>query len=687
MRFPAAGALALLGLAAVAGRAAAAAPAPAGASRAELAAFFRRDAVTNVRLAPDGAHLAYTVRVAGRQQLSVMAVDTAQSRKAVTTMPTRFVAWANAATLVFSVNSDIWAVDIYSARARLLADNSTFAFYVYGSRVARRPEVIRLLPGSPARLLLSVSPRRAGPAGSEYYTLDIDTGASESRGSVGEGKAVTDLSGRPRLLEPPVFENVGGDMGGPQYAIHPRSVIHLDDQGRRDNLDWYFGDLGGLRFRLSARDYFGEATVALGFGLDPRILYVASNVGRGRFGFYALDTATRRRAAFAVEDPLYDLAGPGDNLDDSRLVVDRDGALAGVRVRNPGAAVHWIDPGLASLQSKADAHFPGRRVEIVDWSEDRERLLVLVTDAADPGRYFVFNAPLDEMHEYLRLNPAFPAAWAGETTGFEFDPAPGRHLTGRLTLPAHPAVTPPPVVVYCRDFPGEPRESPFNPDVQALSALGFAVLEIDHRGTAGFGMAHRDAITAGVDTVPLEDIRAGVAWAAARYPINGSLVGLVGEGLGGFVAIRALELYPEEFRCAVAINAPADLSTWVATSRVVRDFALMARREYLASIPGMTGLGLPGTGKYTTLRQADRIRGPVMLLENQSKLGLAEGRIGNLLAALQRAGADVEYKQISSGFDTGAPEARGAAYESIGGFLRASFYDYDVNVGAPRPVK
>ncbi len=672
----------VLGLAAVPAAFGAAAPVI---TRAELAAFFRQDEVANVALSPDGEHLSFTNRGSSPPRLTI--VDLQKPQQPRITLPTAaspYVAWTGASTLVYSTATELRAVDADGRGDRKIVDGSDLALWDRGREIRRAPRVVGTVPGKPGTVLVMAGAPKLnfseGDPGARnvYYLVNTATGTFKQTDSIPAGKSLANQDGRIEIYETPAFTQYN-QPPPPYYGISGQTIEYIDPNGVMHNLDRFLDDTGEFRFKHDRDDYFTERSVPLAFGTNSDRLYIASNAGRDRYGIYEIDLATKLRTDFAVEDDLYDLAGPGDSLDESHLVFDRHGILVGVQTPNPAKPVRWLDRGLAALHAKAQAQFVGQSVRFVDWSDSRTRIVLLVTGPAEPGRYVLFDTPKNEFREAFRRAPPPPAAWVGQTTAFSFEPAPGRRLTGVVTLPRLPAMTPAPVVVYCRDFPAEPLQSLYDADAQALSAMGFAVVEVNHRGMLGFGAAHRDAIRNGVDTVPLEDIRAAVDWVGTQFPVSRTLVGMVGQGIAGFVALRALELYPDYFRCAVAINAPANLASWTRSSEVVADYDLAHRRAYFATIPGLE--------KLTAVPEAAQIVKPVMILQDSGKAGLLQGRAGALRDALKRAGAEVDYKALSANFERGVPETRAAVFDSIGGFLRTSFYDYSVKVGAPRPVK
>jgi dipeptidyl aminopeptidase/acylaminoacyl peptidase len=154
------------------------------------------------------------------------------------------------------------------------------------------------------------------------------------------------------------------------------------------------------------------------------------------------------------------------------------------------------------------------------------------------------------------------------TREFDFVTDNGQRLAGYLTLPQKPRLSPPPVLVYFHDGPWFSDPPLFNRGAQALAALGFAVVQLNHRGSSGLGRGHLNGIDGSLDRAVLKDIQTMLARATGHLPINTRMVATLGNGVGGYLAVRMAQLAPETFRCAVAINAPGDLDAWRTNSEM-----------------------------------------------------------------------------------------------------------------------
>jgi dipeptidyl aminopeptidase/acylaminoacyl peptidase len=230
---------------------------------------------------------------------------------------------------------------------------------------------------------------------------------------------------------------------------------------------------------------------------------------------------------------------------------------------------------------------------------------------------------------------------------------------------------PPPLLVYCHDGLAGRVSTAFNGEVQALADMGFAVAQVNYRGSTGFGRNFRDAILAGLDKIPVEDIRATVAWIAAQHQIDRKRVALLGRGFGGFLALRAVQQFPAEFRCAITIDAPTNLADWL----LVDETAANERRRQLL---GADRDRLEAASPVKHVKPDDK---PVFLIQNPNGTDVRRAHATEMRSALDREKVPCEYLEITDEFSRGLPGAKLKVYSAIEEFLNYYVYDWRVKIG------
>lgn len=740
--------LALVLAVAVAGRAAEEEP-PRTINRMQLYQLDRTDEAT---LAPDGRHLAYTWREGTRISLQIADVDHPATRatiavgadmsksfisgRAAERAQVTYLQWATPGLLVYFLHipgddrahrEELRSVHADGTGDRKLLDLDDMEDVFQTAPVmppgvsdarsgAPPPDIIYPPPVVVRRNFRVIGPGPDGPEAlfvealggtavqTELFKVNVVTGKYSSlTNELHAGHMLYDQNGIARMLVTArIIKPTGLELDAARYSGIPdplpppyvaRQEFYLMPapglvKGRQ-RLSAWLPETKAQGFYEDDENYFAIRSLPLGFGPDPAVLYFASNAGRDTWGIYALDFRTKQRTDFQVEVPGFDLAGPDDEFAAGRLVLDRHTRkLLGIRPPWP-APPQWLDADLAAEQHRLDAEFPGRHVQLVDWDDRRERMLVLVTGPDDPGRYYICKpGPTGRTTEILRRAPWLTADQIEPASTFAFAGPGGRTITGTLTRPRWARLAPAPLVLYCHDLPGRPEGADFNRDTQALAGMGFLVAEVNFRGTTGLGTAYRDAAKAGFDRVPLEDLQATIDWLVAQHLATGKRTAIVGHDFGGYLALRALQLFPGKFRCAVSIDGPANLADFVRSPAWLPggggadnlDPGFARRRTFF-------GDDFAKLSAISVTPHADALNEPVFLIQDMDKRDLWPTQAKDLRSALRRLDRAPAYLETNDSFTRGEAVSRAQVMGRIEEFLVANIYSFGVDIGEAKEAK
>jgi dipeptidyl aminopeptidase/acylaminoacyl peptidase len=448
----------------------------------------------------------------------------------------------------------------------------------------------------------------------------------------------------------------------------------------RGNLAGQVG-LPETAFDVSPENFFSHRALPLGFDEKPHILYFASNLGRDTYGIYAADLESGKTTDLALEHPTLDLIPrPHDAfLPSGTLVFDRHNRqLRGIRVTDRQHTTRWFDPVLQSTQSTLEQALPGRNVEILEWDASVRRLVVFSSSTTDPGRFHVYDRQTKQLVEFAQRSPWLNAGPATRTIRFSMTTARGHDVACQVTLPQSPRVLPAPIVVVCPSNPWDRLSPEFQPEVNALARMGFAVLQYAGRGAWGRGVKHREAVREGYADAQLEDLLSVLDEAGRGLELDTRHVGLVGTGHGGHLALLALATHPDRFRCAVALEPPIDLAAWLRRDDwASRSPATQLTRSYYGDAAWLKARNLADT--------AERITRPAFILSYPGEDG-SWRRSTHLSASAfaRRLGArnpDSQFQSLSHDFVKGLPRAKAAVFGEIERFLNANVYNFGVTIG------
>jgi dipeptidyl aminopeptidase/acylaminoacyl peptidase len=672
----------------------------------------------HVALSPDGERLAYTRNEGGELTIYIMAVGRTDRKIRISVEADRevafskeraparlrFLRWASGHQLVFASTSPgngvrmlapIHVVNLDGTAVRTLVTEEDFAI---GS-ATRQTKILGFRTGNRNALLVEARGRPTQPPQpaipTSLFSVDVQTGKFIAlTEEYPDGRYLYDQAARARIL-----------------YTHPRRAEErtFSYQGPGSWSRWVTIDEGWggalvQSFRVSVDNYYRERAFPLGFASDPKVLFYASNVGRDTFAIYALDVESKRPIDHVIEDPRIDLTTlePGDAGDG--LVLDElRGDLLGVRATGVVAFTRWLNAELSDLQREMDQKFPQRTVEILQWDDARTRFLLRVTGGIEPGRYHVFLREENVLAEVVRSAPWLRNSELNAGTPFSFSTPGGTHLTGYLTFPRNPRLKPPPLIIMFSDGLIDRAQPGFDRDAQVLSSMGLVVARLNHRGGGGFGLAHRNAIRVAMDKVPVEDAVAAIDWIAQHHGIDRQRIAAFGRGLGGYLALRAAQLQPEAFRCAIAMQSPIDPEAWlqpppgdfgvtVEETPVIRtgarpippsppiNFAQEAQRRFFES-------GKSRFAGDSILRTIDQLSKPLMLIVDPPRDRVLAAQNATLRSALKRRGQVADYMEVESGFEQGLPAARAKVFRRIEEFFNLNLYDYNVKVGPTKEIK
>lgn len=315
---------------------------------------------------------------------------------------------------------------------------------------------------------------------------------------------------------------------------------------------------------------------------DPRYLWVADFKQGDSLAVSRFDTVTGERTV-AVHRPGLDVThfhGLGPAYPSALVQYTQLPSAPFVATRPE------FEDGVARLQLA----FRGFFITGLDAPLSGKPWVMRVGNARNPGTLVVFDP---DTGKYDALGRTHGNTITDEMTvpadHLSVPDRSGRSMTGLLWRPR--GVKQPPLVVYMAEsMPQLPATNIYHDQVQALAASGFAVLMVNGRGTMGFGRAHMEAVASELDRALREDCEDMVAALAKEGVIDPKRVAVVGERMGGAMAVY-LATTSKAFAAAININAPPEVSredllsfgVWRGLAELQRDLGGWRRASEIAA--------------------------------------------------------------------------------------------------------
>ena len=365
----------------------------------------------------------------------------------------------------------------------------------------------------------------------------------------------------------------------------------------------------------------------LGF-IDDARFYVLSNHAGDRMTLYRFEPDPAR-FELVREDDDFDIAGVEWNAAGTQLV---GLTLEGARPKY--SVLKSDDPRIDVLRRLGQA-FRGEWSQIVSQSRDGDRLVANVFSDRNPGAWFLVEVETNKVRPLMSARPGIVAGKMLASTSITVDARDGLTLHGYLTKSDN-ATEAQPLIVLPHAGPHGVRDTwAFDPVVQFFANRGFAVLRVNYRGSAGYGLEFERAGYRQWGAAIIDDIVDATRSVVERDTIDGERVCIVGTHYGAFAALAAAAREPELFRCAVGHAGIYDLgliwgrgavSMHLGDERTLRRWIGRNPAEHRAQSP---------------VHQASRIKVPVFLSHGGIDDRAPLAHTTNMKKALDDAGATV----------------------------------------------
>ncbi|UPT74613.1 MAG: S9 family peptidase [Elusimicrobiota bacterium] len=277
--------------------------------------------------------------------------------------------------------------------------------------------------------------------------------------------------------------------------------------------------------------------------------------------------------------------------------------------------------------------------------------MIVSRNDADTVWYLSVNKP-DRSPSFLRWNRVARVATPLFSTRPRLDPytlAPmqpvkfeardGRTVRGYLTTPAGSEAKDLPLVLCVHGGPWARDRWGFHPEAQWLASLGYACLQLNYRGSTGFGKSHLHAGDKEWGAKMQDDLTDGVAWAVAQGIADPRRVAIYGGSYGGYAALAGAAFTPKLYRCAIDVVGPSSLITliksippyWEPMKRIfdLRVGSIETEEEFLKS--------------RSPLFHIDKIEIPLLIAQGANDPRVKQAESEQIVAELRAKGKPVEY--------------------------------------------
>lgn len=615
----------------------------------DLGAYVRADKFGDVMLSPGGDYLAATVPADGFTAVIILRTDDntpVGNLRPPLNSHVFGLHWVNNDQVMFGLaqkfgtrdapwaTGELLTLDARTGRPELLVGYRDLGLRVRPKyRTSAAAFLSDALPGDDAHVVIAVGGSRLDANG---YAAQLEL-----------------ASGKQRLL-------ARAPMPGASYVVDARGDVRFVQGAGTDNVHRLYHRNGGDWALVNDEKRSGRSEAALGFSADGQLAYLLSEQPSGPDAIVSWNPATQERKVVLrdeVVDPARLIRSPGSTVPVGALFLGN----------TPHTSFFDESSDEARLYRSLEAAFPGRAVFITSSTRDGRRLLVETGSGSNPGEFYLYDRDRNQARFLMARSEWIDPESTASVRPVLLKARDGLELHGFLTVPHGSTGRDLPMVVVPHGGPiGIFDNGSFDHENQLLAAAGYAVLQINFRGSGNYGRAHSRAALKQWGRAMQDDVTDATRWAISEGIADARRICIYGASYGAYSAMMGAAREPGLYQCAAGYVGVYDLPLMFTGGDIQdRDAGMSYLREWL---------GDPATlGAVSPVNLAERIKVPVFLAAGGQDKRAPIQHTERMEAALKRAGTPVEslyYKTEGHGFYTQAH--RSEYYGKLLAFLSRS---------------
>jgi len=377
---------------------------------------------------------------------------------------------------------------------------------------------------------------------------------------------------------------------------------------------------------------FKESVSPLFFTFDNKELYVSSNRGRDKSAIFKFDLETAKEGELIFEHDEVDVYG--------LMSSKKRKVITGVSYTTDKRQIHFFDKWRENLQSTLESQLKGVEVAISGLSKDETKAIVVTYSDRSRGTYYYYDIENDNLTKLADLSPWLNEDDMAFMKPIKYKSRDGLTIPGYLTLPLdYKKGEKLPVVINPHGGPWARDNWGFNPEIQFLANRGYAVLQMNFRGSVGYGREFWEISFKQWGKTMQDDITDGVNWLIEEGIADPDRIAIYGASYGGYATLAGLTFTPDIYACGVDYVGVSNIFTLLETLPPYWELGRQMMYEMI---------GNPETEKElleaaSPLFHIDNIKAPLLVAQGANDPRVKQAESDQIVDALKAKGIDVPY--------------------------------------------
>ena len=403
---------------------------------------------------------------------------------------------------------------------------------------------------------------------------------------------------------------------------------------------------------------FKETLAPLFFTFDNRKFYVSSNRGRDKAALYVFNPQTGREEELLFEHPDVDVSWMTYSRKRKTLTV--------IGYTTWKMQLRFLDAESEASYKFVQDRLPGYEVGFASANKNEDKYIVVAFSDRAPGKVYYFDKTTKALDFISDVAPWLPESELAEMKPVTYTARDGLTIHGYLTLPKGGTGKNLPVVVNPHGGPWARDRWVYNPEVQFLANRGYAVFQMNFRGSTGYGRSFWEASFKQWGRTMQDDVTDGVRWLIAEGIADPKRIAIYGGSYGGYTTLAGVTFTPDLYAAAVDYVGVSNLFTFLNTIPPYW-------KPYLEMLYEM--VGDPERDKdllaaSSPALHADEIKTPLFIAQGANDPRVKKSESDQMVDAMRKRGVAVEYLvKDNEGHGFANEENRFEFYDAMEKFL------------------
>jgi len=576
--------------------------------------------IKSIKLSPNGKRAVMLRNVGGRYRVVIVSLDRTEGVKPKI-IPYdegefNWVRWANNDRLLLSIRFPAKRYGTETTETRLIGiDWDAANAQNLGERSAGRDNhfsqfqdnVIDILPDDPDHILLGLDRSRVNYP--DVYKVNVYTGK------------------RKRVVK---------TRSSVRYWASDRDGVVRYGLGMNRNYDRViYRKTADSKWQTIAKYDFLDSDLPFvfeDFGPEPHIIYVSA-LKNGRQAFYTYDLD---KGEFLEE------VAANDKVDITSININRKtGKLDSYNYNGEKPQSVIVDPFWKSVYAFLHKQFTDDYVSVISWSRDKKVMIVKVTSPTNPGDYYVLDRNQKTFQWFAEDYHMIDRDKLADMDIVSYKARDGLTIPAYISYPKGKKIDKLPTIIMPHGGPFGVRDHwQFDYWVQFLTTRGYAVLQMNYRGSSGYGQGFESLGLGEWGNKMMEDILDGAKWLVDEGVSDPDQICMMGGSYGGYAALQAVVMEPEMFKCAIAFAPVTDVGRMMNHERQFTNY-----KRYKAYMKN-DELSYSDISPYDHM---DKINVPVLVAHGTEDRSVRFLQGKSFAKKMKRKGKDITFLEFEDG--------------------------------------